>query len=171
MTRKTEPTGDHRTVAPANTRRGSGTCCLCRRQIAHPNQAERHLWAGMPQWEAYTPPEAADHALYAHVNVRSDQYHWMELAVHHDTTLRDLDRFLRDTWLGDERLSPSFLPMQEIVQLLSELTLKHPRATADVSGTERYRRGRLLCHNLECPGRTLHIGEPFGILRAWIRSS
>ena len=53
----------------------------------------------MPQWEAHQPPDASEPVLYAHVNVHCEQHHRMVLAIRHDATLRQLDQFLRDTWL------------------------------------------------------------------------
>ena len=122
----TEKTERSRHMTPASTRRGSGTCYLCGRQIAHLNQAELHLWSCMAQWETHQPPDTPERTLYAHVNVRSQQYHWFELAIRHDATLRQLDQFLRQTWLDhfqDEHLS--MFKFGEMMVGTEDLGLQH----------------------------------------------
>ena len=129
----TEPTAEHQETVPTKTRRGSGTCYLCDRQIAHLNQAERHLWACLPQWEAHAPPDNAERTLYAHVNVRSELYHWMELAIRRDTTLRQLDQFLRQTWLDHvENEHLSVFRFGEMTVGSEDLGLRHRNSFRDI---------------------------------------
>ena len=79
-------------------RRGSGECYLCGKQISGHRYMATHLTSCINKWSR-EPDEDGDPTIYIHATISGDDHHWMEVAIHQDTTLRQLDQFLRNAWL------------------------------------------------------------------------
>ena len=83
----------------------AGACYRCGKDLTSQHGAGTHLKSCLDQWHResilYEDDPDSDQVtrVYWHVSVTSDRRHWMELLVPQETTLEQLDRFLRGTWL------------------------------------------------------------------------
>ncbi len=81
------------------TRRpGSGTCYLCGDELTAHRFFQRHLWSCLRQW-SWSRPKDRQANIYTHASITAYQHHWMDVVIRQDTTLRQMDAFLRETWL------------------------------------------------------------------------
>ena len=73
-------------------RRGSGECYLCGKQVSA-TVTWRVIYHPASISGSREPDEDGDPIIYIHATVSGDDHHWMEVAIHQDTTLRQLDQF------------------------------------------------------------------------------
>ena len=88
-----------------STARG-GQCRRCDKETKTHAAMKQHLTMCLEEWhkdintygcEPIREGEVAE--IYWHLSVKSSGPHWLEILVPENTTLDELDRFLRDTWL------------------------------------------------------------------------
>ena len=83
-------------------KQGSGTCLICGRTAASRTAMGTHLKTCLESWSAENRnPQGLQSkgTTHVHVSVSGSKLHWMELLVHVDVTLQEIDTLLRETWL------------------------------------------------------------------------
>ena len=83
---------------------GSGTCLICGRTAASRTAIGTHLKTCLESWSAGNQNHQGlrgknANQVHVSVSVSGSKLYWMELLVHADVTLQEIDTLLRETWL------------------------------------------------------------------------